>query len=267
MGRHAGAHPPCVLPEMPRSGGARGQPERRRDRQPEREKRGKGGASIDPPGYDAGKKIKGKKRHLLVDTLGLILTAVVHRADLQDWDGAVLVLDRHTGRRFPFLETIFADAAYAGEKLRRAMAGTPWKIEVVRRSDQAKGFQVIPKRWVVERSRRDGAKRAPGSIDAAASPRTTKTSTAAPSASSASPASGLCCEDSHDTDMYHKLAGRNLIGYNHELRLHAAILVLVSRRLFFYIHHYLHLLKCPAVLYLPGDALTLEHECYLLVLF
>ena len=223
---------------MPRSGGARGQPERRRDRQPEREKRGKGGASIDPPGYDAGKKIKGKKRHLLVDTLGLILTAVVHRADLQDWDGAVLVLDRHTGRRFPFLETIFADAAYAGEKLRRAMAGTPWKIEVVRRSDQAKGFQVIPKRWVVERSRRDGAKRAPGSIDAAASPRTTKTSTAAPSASSDSPASGLCCEDSHYTDMYHKLGGRNLIGYNHELRsVHAAILVLVSRRLFFYIHH------------------------------
>ena len=165
---------------------------------------------IDPPGYDAGKKIKAKKRHLLVDTLGLILTAVVHPANLQNRDGAVLVLDRHTRRRFPFLETIFADAAYAGETLRRAMAGTPWKIEVVRRSDQAKGFQVIPKRWVVELSRRDGAKRAPGSIDAAASPRTTKTSTAAPSASSASPASGSCCEDSHDTAMYHKLAGRTL---------------------------------------------------------
>jgi putative transposase len=87
-----------------------------------------------------------------VDTLGLILTAVVHPADLQDRDGAVLVLDRHTRRLFPFLETIFADAAYAGGKLRRAMAGTPWKIEVVKRSDTAKGFQVIPRRWVVERT-------------------------------------------------------------------------------------------------------------------
>ncbi len=76
---------------------------------------------IEPPGYDAGKKTKGKKRHLLVDTLGLILNAVVHPADIQDRDGAPLVLDNRTRRLFPFLETIFADGAYGGQKLRRAM--------------------------------------------------------------------------------------------------------------------------------------------------
>ena len=60
-------------------------------RQSEREERGKRGASIDPPGYDAGKKIKGKKRHVLVDTLGLMLHAIVHPADIQDRDGGGLV--------------------------------------------------------------------------------------------------------------------------------------------------------------------------------
>ncbi len=94
----------------------------------------KGGGRIDPPGYDAGKKIKGKKRHLLVDTLGLILNTVVHAADIQDRDGTPLVLDRHTRRLFPFLETIFADGAYGGAKLRRAMDDAAWRIEVVKRS-------------------------------------------------------------------------------------------------------------------------------------
>jgi len=61
-----------------------------RNRQPEREKRGKRGRSIDPSGYDAGKKIKGKKRHILVDTLGLLLHAVVHPADIQDRTAACL---------------------------------------------------------------------------------------------------------------------------------------------------------------------------------
>ena len=81
-----------------------------------------------------------------------MLTAVVHPASLQDRDGAVLVLDEHTRRRFPFLETIFADSAYGGPKLRRAIAGASWKIEVVKRPADQKGFEVLPKRWVVERT-------------------------------------------------------------------------------------------------------------------
>ncbi len=77
---------------------------------------------------------------------------VVHAADIQDRDGALLVLDSRTRRLFPFLETIFADGAYGGQKLRRAMDDAAWRIEVVKRSAQAKGFEVIPRRWVVERT-------------------------------------------------------------------------------------------------------------------
>ena len=112
----------------------------------------KGARAIDPPGHAAGKKIKGKKRHLLVYTLGLILNAVVHAADVQDRAGAVLVLDEHTRRLFPCLETIFADSAYGGAKLRRAMAGSGWDIEVVKRPADQKGFEALPRRWVVERT-------------------------------------------------------------------------------------------------------------------
>ena len=71
---------------------------------------------------------------------------------MQDRDGAILVLDRHTRRLFPFLEKIFADGAYGGDKLRKAMAGAAWTIEVVKRSDTAKGFEPLPRRWVVERT-------------------------------------------------------------------------------------------------------------------
>src|SRR5262249_45505288 len=78
-------------------------------RQPEREKRRKRGACIDPHGYDAGKKIKGKKRHVLVDTLGLLLHAIVHSADIQDRDGGILLLATLFGM-YPFLQTLFADA-------------------------------------------------------------------------------------------------------------------------------------------------------------
>ena len=105
-----------------------------------------------PHGYDAGKKINGRKRHLLVDTTGLLIAAIVHRADIQDRDGAPRLLAAMRSA-FPWLRHIFADAAYAGGKLQQALAklGT-WTFEIVRRSDAAKGFQPLPRRWVVERT-------------------------------------------------------------------------------------------------------------------
>ena len=87
---------------MPRTDGAGSQSDSLRDRQPEHQERRKRGACIDPSGYDAGKKIKGKKRHILVDTVGLLLHGVVHPANIQDRDGGVLVLDTLFGL-FPFL--------------------------------------------------------------------------------------------------------------------------------------------------------------------
>lgn len=81
-----------------------------------------------------------------------MLNAVVHPADIQDRDGAVLVLDVHTRRLFPFVEKIFADSAYGGPKLRGAIADATWKIEVVRKPADQKGFEALPKRWVVERT-------------------------------------------------------------------------------------------------------------------
>ena len=103
-------------------------------------------------GYDAGKKIKGRKRHIVTDTLGLMLFVLVHGADVQDRDGApgLLAAIRH---RYPWLRHVFADGGYAGDKLREALAGKgEWTIEIIKRSDQAKGFQLLPRRWVVERT-------------------------------------------------------------------------------------------------------------------
>ena len=111
----------------------------------------KRGALLDPSGYDAGKKVKGRKRHILVDTLGLLLSVVVHPADIQDRDGAYEVL-RQARRLFPFIERIFADGGYRGDKMARVVAHTgTWKLEIVRRSVAA-GFEVLPKRWIVERT-------------------------------------------------------------------------------------------------------------------
>lgn len=108
---------------------------------------------MDPGGYDAGKKIKGKKRHVLVDTLGLLLHAIVHPANIQDRDGGALLLATLFGR-WTFLEKLFADGGYAGPQFRAAAskAITKLKVEIVKRSDTAKGFEVLPKRWIVERT-------------------------------------------------------------------------------------------------------------------
>ena len=103
-------------------------------------------------GYDAGKKVMGRKRHILTDTLGLLIGLIVHGADVQDRDGAPALLKsiRHA---FPWLRHLFADGAYAGPKLKGALARIgDWTLEIVKRTDKAKGFEVLPRRWVVERT-------------------------------------------------------------------------------------------------------------------
>ncbi len=102
-------------------------------------------------GYDAAKKVTGRKRHLLVDVMGLVLVVVVHAANIQDRDGARLVLEEVKGR-FPRLGLIWADGGYAGTLVEWVQTVCHWVLEIVKRSDDVKGFQVLPRRWVVERT-------------------------------------------------------------------------------------------------------------------
>ncbi len=105
-----------------------------------------------PRGFDAGKKIKGRKRHLLTDTAGILIAGIVHEASIQDRDGAPALLGLIRSA-FPWLRHVFADGGYAGNKLRNALGAIGrWTIEIVKRSDAAKGFRLLPRRWVVERT-------------------------------------------------------------------------------------------------------------------
>jgi putative transposase len=104
-------------------------------------------------GYDAGKKIKGSKRHILVDTMGLLLMAVVHSAEIQDRAGTALVLEQAAkSGRHGRLELIWADAGYTGEVAAKAARQYGWRLEIVKRSDDQAGFKLLPRRWVVERT-------------------------------------------------------------------------------------------------------------------
>lgn len=103
-------------------------------------------------GYDAGKKIAGRKRHLVVDTMGLILAVVVHSAALQDQDGARLVLTR-LGTAFHRLKVLWADSAYKRDGLPEWVRTTyGWILQTILRPVGAVGFVLLPKRWVVERT-------------------------------------------------------------------------------------------------------------------
>ena len=100
-----------------------------------------------PRGYDAGKKIMGRKRHALVDTDGRGLVLLAHPASVQDRDGAGPLLAA-SRRPFPFIEKVFADAGYQGPRVATA---TRIAVEIVRREPDQIGFAVQPRRWVVER--------------------------------------------------------------------------------------------------------------------
>ena len=120
-------------------------------------------------GYDAGKKVKGRKIHALVDTEGLPLRVVVHSAAIQDRDGAALVFDR-IRQRFNWLELVWADGGYNARQVEHAVAAQPpLRVEIVKRPDDSSGFIVL---------RAAGLSNGPfrGSAETAAWPRTTRAS-------------------------------------------------------------------------------------------
>jgi transposase len=103
-------------------------------------------------GFDAGKKVTGRKRHIVTDTTGLMVGLVVHSAAIQDRDGAPEVL-KTILKRWPWLRHVFADGGYAGPKLKGALQKVgSFVLEIVKRPDGAAGFEVLPRRWVVERT-------------------------------------------------------------------------------------------------------------------
>lgn len=102
-------------------------------------------------GYDAGKCVKGRKRHILVDTMGLLLVALVLTANIQDRDGAKLLFGK-IKESFPRLKLVWADGGYAGKLVGWVEQFCHWVLEIVKRSDDMKGFVLLPHRWVVERT-------------------------------------------------------------------------------------------------------------------
>jgi putative transposase len=104
-----------------------------------------------PRGYDAGKKVKGRKRHILVNVLGLLLVVLVLAADIQDRDGGLKVLSTlHSV--YPTVTKVWADGAYAGNLVQHARAELNIDVEIVKTPPGTHTFQVLPRRWVVERT-------------------------------------------------------------------------------------------------------------------
>ena len=107
-----------------------------------------GGSDI---GYDGGKKIKGRKRHIVVDTLGLLLFVVVHSANIHDSKSAIDVLERFK-EQFYMIKKVFADGGYRGELIDIVKDKCSFVLEVILRTDKEEKFKVLPKRWIVERT-------------------------------------------------------------------------------------------------------------------
>ena len=101
-------------------------------------------------GFDAGKQVYGRKRHILVDTLGLLLVVVVTAASLQDASSAPVLEPRLRGQ-FPRLQKIIADAGYKQQFIAWFARTTGWLVDIVCRAAHVRGFQVLAKRWIVER--------------------------------------------------------------------------------------------------------------------
>jgi putative transposase len=95
--------------------------------------------------------VKGRKRHILVDTMGLLLAVIVHSANIQDRDGARYVLT-YIAEWLPRLHTVVADGGYAGKLVRWVRETFDWTLTIVKRSADMVGFEVLPVRWRVERT-------------------------------------------------------------------------------------------------------------------
>jgi transposase len=145
-GRLGGDAPP-PRGDAARAGWSRAEPERDHPRHPERQDDGKGG----PRGYDAAKKVKGRKRHVAVDSAGLLLGVTVHAADVQDADGAGDLL-RRLKRLYPWLRVVFADSAYDRLAALLACFLLGLTLIVIRRLAGAEGFVLVPRRWLAERT-------------------------------------------------------------------------------------------------------------------
>lgn len=102
-------------------------------------------------GFDGGKKVKGRKRHIVVDTLGLLLVVVVHAANTHDSKGAYQVLEK-LNEKFYTLVKVFADGGYRGELIEKVKLKFNFILEVIMRTDKEEAFKVLPKRWIVERT-------------------------------------------------------------------------------------------------------------------
>jgi transposase len=102
-------------------------------------------------GYDAGKKIVGRKRHIAVDTEGRLLMVNLTPADISDSAGAQMILEA-IRKRWPWVKHFFADGAYDRLILMDKAAYLDFIVEIIRRSEQQRGFQALPRRWVVERT-------------------------------------------------------------------------------------------------------------------